>query len=241
MIYCFDLDGTICTLSENNNYENSLPFVDVIKKINELYEDNIIKIFTARGASSGKDWTELTKKQLQEWGLNYHELIMNKKPSFDLFIDDKAINAKLWREQTIKNSIKGIIAGSFDVIHPGYIRMFKEAKFNCEHLTIALHSDPTIEKNNKIKPILSLEERKEILLSIRYIDDVKTYKTEEDLKKILEEQKYNVRILGDDYKEKMITGENLCDKIVFIDRKHGWSTSEFKKRIYKNYKEFINK
>ena len=53
-----------------------------------------IKMFTARGATTGKDWTTLTKNQLSKWGLKYHELIMNSKPEGDLFIDDKAINAK---------------------------------------------------------------------------------------------------------------------------------------------------
>ena len=57
---------------------------------------------------------------------------------------------------------KGIIAGNFDVIHPGYILTFKECKENCDHFTILLHSDPTIERPSKLKPILSVDERIEI-------------------------------------------------------------------------------
>ena len=49
--------------------------------------------------------------------------------------------------------IRGFIAGNFDVIHPGYIKTFKECKENCDHFTILLHSDPTIERPNKLKPI----------------------------------------------------------------------------------------
>jgi hypothetical protein len=103
MIYCFDLDGTICTLTKDNNYTEAQPYNYMVDKINELYENNIIKIFTARGASSGVDWTDVTIKQLERWGLKYHELIMNKKPSFDLLVDDKAINAEQWKKQNIKN------------------------------------------------------------------------------------------------------------------------------------------
>ena len=60
--------------------------------------------------------------------------------------------------------IRGFIAGNFDVIHPGYIKLFKECKENCDHFTILLHSDPSIERPHKLKPILSLAERKDCLL-----------------------------------------------------------------------------
>ena len=59
--------------------------------------------------------------------------------------------------------IKGVIAGNFDVLHPGYIAMFKEMKENCDCLIILLHTDPSIERPHKLKPILSPDERKEIL------------------------------------------------------------------------------
>ena len=69
----------------------------------------------------------------------------------------------------------GVIAGNFDVIHPGYIKMFKECKSKCDRFVILLHTDPSIERPHKLKPILSVEERIEILESIKYITDVHTY------------------------------------------------------------------
>jgi glycerol-3-phosphate cytidylyltransferase len=233
MKYCFDLDGTICTLSDKNDYNQAAPLLEMVEAVNRLYDEgNEIIIFTARGASSGIDWTEVTKKQLNKWGLKYHNLIMNKKPSFDLMIDDKCINADEWRKNMKLKT--GIIAGSFDVIHPGYIKMFSEAKKHCNHLTIALHEDPSKERKNKLTTILSTDERKEILLSIKYIDEVLTYKTENELENLLKINKFNVRILGDDYKDKEITGRNFCDKIIYIDRSHNWSTTKFKKMIYES-------
>ena len=65
--------------------------------------------------------------------------------------------------------MKGVIAGNFDVIHPGYIKMFNECKNNCDEFIVLLHSDPSIERPNKIQPILTVEERDEILMSIKYI------------------------------------------------------------------------
>ena len=64
----------------------------------------------------------------------------------------------------------GVIAGNFDVIHPGYIKMFKECKSYCQQFIILLHTDPSIERPEKLKPILTKEERTEVLTSIKYID-----------------------------------------------------------------------
>lgn len=94
MVYVFDIDGTICTLVENAQYQNAEPIKKRIEKVNELFRTgHIIKLFTARGSETGIDWTKKTKLQLKEWSVSYHELIMNRKPHGDLFIDDKAINA----------------------------------------------------------------------------------------------------------------------------------------------------
>ena len=92
----------------------------------------------------------------------------------------------------------GFIAGNFDVLHPGYIYMFKEAKKVCDYLFVGLHTDPSIERPDKIKPILSTEERKEMLLSIKYIDQVETYTTEEELLSLIIKVSPNIRLLGDD-------------------------------------------
>ena len=131
---------------------------------------------------------------------------------------------------------KGVIAGNFDVIHPGYIKTFKECKENCDHFTILLHSDPTIERPNKLKPILSVDERIEVLSSIKYIDDIKVYTYEEELIKLLKDNKFNIRFLGDDYIGKSFTGIELNIDIHYLKRNHGWSTTRFKKLIAETIK-----
>ena len=115
--------------------------------------------------------------------------------------------------------------------------MFRDAKKFCNHLTVALQTDPTIERPEKIKPILSFEDREMVLRSIRYIDEVIGYTTEEDLNNILKTERYNVRILGDDYKGRFATGQQYSGKIVYLDRTHGWSTTKFKKEIAKSLGE----
>lgn len=125
----------------------------------------------------------------------------------------------------------GIIAGNFDIIHPGYMYMFRKSKQYCDQLVIALQTDPSIERPNKLKPILSYDEREDILLGIRYIDQVVSYTTEKDLLDILKTRQYNVRILGSDYIDKYATGQEFSDRVVYLDRNHGWSATKFKKLI----------
>jgi glycerol-3-phosphate cytidylyltransferase len=132
----------------------------------------------------------------------------------------------------------GIIAGNFDVLHPGYIYMFKEASHNCDHLLVALHSDPSIERPEKTPPILSLEDRMESLLSIRFIDEIVPYDYEVDLEKLIKSRKPQVRFLGDDYKTRTdYTGFGFCPSVYFFDRSHGWSSTKFKELIYNQVKE----
>ena len=83
----------------------------------------------------------------------------------------------------------GVIAGNFDVIHPGYIYMFNECKNNCDTLLLLLHEDPSIERPEKIKPTLSLDERTDDFKFIKQIDRIITYKTESDLYEILIKEK----------------------------------------------------
>ena len=72
-----------------------------------------------------------------------------------------------------------------------------------------MRSDPTIERPKKLKPILSIEERIEVLSSIKYVDDIKVYTYEKELIELLKSGKFNVRFLGDDYVGKLYTGKEL--------------------------------
>ena len=127
----------------------------------------------------------------------------------------------------------GIIAGNFDVIHPGYVKLFKECKANCDRFVVLLHTDPSIERPKKLKPILSTEERIEMLECFEQIDDVLTYTTEAELYELIADRKarINVRFLGEDYKDQYYTGKDLNIPVHWISRDHGWSTTKFKLKI----------
>ena len=125
----------------------------------------------------------------------------------------------------------GIIAGNFDVIHPGYVEMFKEMKRHCYWIHVLLHTDPSIERPEKIKPILSVEERIKMLFALKDVNEVSTYDTENDLINLILKINPGVRFLGDDYKDKDFTGKELPIDIHYLDRSHGWSTTKFKTMI----------
>ena len=226
MNYCFDLDGTICDtpLRKSDNkpgYLESTPIPYMVEQVNKLYDDgHKIIIMTARGRGSGIDWTGLTIEQLDRWGVKYHDLEpMFHKPTADIFIDDK-----------------GIIAGAFDVIHPGYIKMFKDAKAYCNHLTVALHLDPSIERDVKLKPVHTKEERKEILLALKDVDDVIFYEVENGFLNYLRSGDYHIRFLGTDYLNGNYTGKDIPIDIVWLSRDHNYSTTRLKTLIYNSVK-----
>lgn len=136
--------------------------------------------------------------------------------------------------------VLGVTAGAFDVIHPGYIEMFNEAANNCDKLFVCLHVDPSIERPLKPKPILSVDERTKVLTSLTQVYYVVPYHTEKELALYLYENKFDVRFLGEDYKDKNFTGKDLDIPIHWIKRDHGWSTTLFKKKIYESVSMNIN-
>ena len=93
MIYYFDIDGTICSITEGR-YSEAEPFFHRINIVNNLYEEgNTIHLYTARGSQTGIDWTDVTKEQLKKWGVKYHTVSLGK-PHYDIWVDDKAISDK---------------------------------------------------------------------------------------------------------------------------------------------------
>ena len=133
----------------------------------------------------------------------------------------------------MSKEIVGFTAGNFDLLHPGYIRCFREAKRHCDRFIVFLQIDPSLHRKSKYKPVISLYNRYEALMSIKYIDDVYTYQTEEELYDLIKFWKPDIRILGEDYIGKPFTGDDLPPRVVYTTRSHGWSTTKLKDQITK--------
>ena len=131
----------------------------------------------------------------------------------------------------------GIIAGNFDVIHPGYIEMFNEMKRHVDKIHVLLHIAPSLNRPEKIKPLISTTDRKMTLMSLKGITEVSSYNTEEELLQLIIDINPNIRFLGEDYINRTnYTGYGLAPKIIFLSRSHGWSTTKFKKLIANSIK-----
>lgn len=128
----------------------------------------------------------------------------------------------------------GFACGVFDLFHAGHVLMLQECKANCDYLIVALNRAENIsEKINpgKQKPIFSIEERVLIMKSCRFVDEVITYNTEDELLEILKTKNINIRFLGEDYRGKTITGSELNMELYYTDRSHGLSTSLYKSKL----------
>lgn len=101
MTLVFDIDGTVCDHQAGQSIIDAQPYKDRIALINQLHDaGNRIIYFTARGMSHNnpddddinKKIKKITKKQLDEWGAKYDDLIFGK-PEADAYIDNRGINA----------------------------------------------------------------------------------------------------------------------------------------------------
>lgn len=125
----------------------------------------------------------------------------------------------------------GFTCSCFDLLHAGHILMLKEAKSQCDYLIVGLQTDPTIDRATKNKPVQSIAERFIQLEAVKYIDEIVVYATEDDLLQILKAYNIDVRIMGEEYKDKPFTGNDLPIEIYFNRRTHKYSTTELRNRI----------
>jgi len=129
----------------------------------------------------------------------------------------------------------GFTCSAFDLLHAGHVAMLREAKDHCDYLICGLQVDPTLDRPTKNKPVQTVVERHAQLAAVRYVDEVIPYVTEADLEDILAMYPINVRILGEEYRDKDFTGRDICKKrgieLYFNRREHRFSTSDLRNRV----------
>ena len=129
----------------------------------------------------------------------------------------------------IPNKI-GFTCGAFDLLHAGHIVMLEETKQFCNYLIVGLQTDPSIERPSKNKPIQSIYERYIQLSAVKFVDKIIPYDTENSLVDLLQSQNINIRFVGEDYKNKAFTGDDLNIKIQYTNRQHSFSTTSLRQR-----------
>lgn len=128
-----------------------------------------------------------------------------------------------------------LTASTFDLLHAGHIAMLREAKSQCDHLICALQVDPSMDRPEKNSPVQTLVERHAQLSAVNFVDEIIPYCTESDLLDILNMYPINIRILGEEYRDKDFTGKDECRKrgiqLYFNKREHRFSSSDLRKRV----------
>jgi len=136
----------------------------------------------------------------------------------------------------LTKTITGITFSAFDLLHAGHVRMLEEAKQHCDYLIVGLQTDPTIDRPEKNKPTQSVVERYIQLKGCKFVDEIIPYATEQDLQDILQAFPIDVRIIGEEYKDKNFTGRDYCEKmdikLVYNKRNHRFSSSGLRKEVY---------
>ena len=129
----------------------------------------------------------------------------------------------------------GFTCSTFDLLHAGHVMMLREAKAQCDYLICGLQVDPSVDRAEKNSPIQSIVEREAQLAAVKYVDEVIIYCTEDDLCDIINMNPINVRILGEEYRDRDFTGKDECKKrgiqLYFNKREHRFSTSDLRRRV----------
>ena len=129
----------------------------------------------------------------------------------------------------------GFTCSAFDLLHAGHIQMLREAKEQCDYLICGLQIDPSLDRAEKNAPIQTVVERYTQLKAVSYVDEIIPYLTENDLCDILAMYHIDIRVLGDEYKEKDFTGKDICKKrgiqLYFNKRDHRFSSSDLRRRV----------
>jgi|TARA_B100000989_G_scaffold266993_1_gene220827 glycerol-3-phosphate cytidylyltransferase len=129
----------------------------------------------------------------------------------------------------------GFTCSTFDLLHAGHVQMLREAKDQCDYLICGLQVDPSIDRKEKNSPVQTIVERYSQLHACRYVDEIIPYQTEKDLEDILTMYHIDIRILGEEYREKDFTGKNICQgrnvDLYFNKRDHRFSTTDLRNRV----------
>jgi glycerol-3-phosphate cytidylyltransferase len=100
-----------------------------------------------------------------------------------------------------------------------------------------LQLDPSKTRFDKLKPSQSIVERQIQLSAVKYVDEIILYESENDLENIFKSLKIDIRIIGEEYKNKNFTGKEICEErnieIYYNSRKHDYSSTNLKKSISK--------
>ena len=123
--------------------------------------------------------------------------------------------------------MKIVLNGTFDIVHVGHLRMLNYARTLGDHVMVCVDSDRRVrELKGTARPINTQKERQELLESLRAVDKVVVFDSDQELVDILREYQADVMVKGSDWKEQGYLGQEYCKTTQWFDRIYGYSTTE---------------
>ena len=127
----------------------------------------------------------------------------------------------------------GFTCGAFDLLYAGHVVMLEEAASKCDWLVVGLQIDPSVDRPEKNAPIQTIYERFLQLDALSSVNEIVPYSNETCLMDILLTKNIDVRFVGEDYRDKRFTGDELDIPVVYTSRKHSFSSTELRDRVTK--------
>lgn len=127
--------------------------------------------------------------------------------------------------------------GCYDLLHLGHLELLSKCREESNKLTnclvfVGLDSDQRIKSSKgNDRPVNNITTRVSMLLSLKYVDGVFVYDTDEELDSIVADIKPTKMIIGDDYKNKKVIGREHAKCINFFTKIENISTSNIIKKI----------
>ncbi len=119
------------------------------------------------------------------------------------------------------------VNGCFDILHRGHIELFKFANSLGDKLIVALDTDDRIKiSKGESRPHNRLEDRREMLLAIRWIDKVLSFSTDSELENLIKNIKPDRMIVGSDWQGKNVIGAQHAKNLIFFERIGEYSTTK---------------
>ena len=126
-----------------------------------------------------------------------------------------------------KHKIDGITNGCFDILHVGHIKLFEYLKNKSDKVIIGIDSDKRVkELKGPTRPINSEQDRKLMLESLSFVDEVVIFDSAKELEILVKMVSPDIMVIGSDYKNKHVVGGKHAKKIEFFEKIDGYSTTK---------------
>ena len=117
------------------------------------------------------------------------------------------------------------VNGTFDVLHIGHIKLLEYAS-SFGDVRVGIDKDIRVkELKGESRPINDWFDRVEMMRSIKYVDSVVGFSTDEELKDEIRKWSPDVLIVGSDYIDKKVIGSELSKEVLFFNKLDGYSTT----------------